>query len=289
MEIDSCIYETTHLETNSIKLHVVMAGPQDGQPVILLHGFPEFWYGWRAQIPALVEAGYRVIAPDQRGYNLSDKPKGVKAYRVDTLVKDVLGLINALGCDKVHLIGHDWGALVAWAFALWYPDRLHRLVILNVPHPAVTARFLRRDLEQMRRSWYIFFFQLPWLPEYFLRKDDWRNGVRALLGGSRKGSFTKADIAEYKQAWSQPGALTAMLNWYRAVVRQRPKMPKDLRVKTPTLMIWGMKDVALSHRMARPSMDYCDDGTLVYFEDATHWVQHDAADEVNSLLIEFLK
>ena len=281
--------ETTYIETNGINLHVVTAGPENGQPVILLHGFPEFWYGWRKQIPALTEAGYRVIMPDQRGYNLSDKPKGARSYSVDTLAKDILGLINALGYDKVHLIGHDWGAIVAWALAIWHPERLHKLGILNVPHPKVMFRFLRRgDPEQIRRSWYIFFFQLPWLPDYFMRKNDWRNSVRTLLGSSRKGSFRKADVLEYKGAWSQPGAMTAMINWYRALMRHRPKMPKGSRVKVPTLMIWGMQDTALSHRMARPSIDYCNEGKLVLFEDATHWVQHDEAEAVNQLLLEFL-
>ncbi len=282
-------YETTFIETNGIKLHVAMAGPKDGQPVFLLHGFPEFWYGWRKQIPALVKAGYRVIVPDQRGYNLSDKPKGVKAYRVDTLVEDILGLIDALGYQKVNLVGHDWGAMVAWAFACQYSERLQKLGILNVPHPAVMLNFLRRgDPEQLRRSWYIFAFQIPWLPEYLLEKDDWRNTVRVLRGSGKIHTFAKEDISEYKKAWSQPGAMTAMLNWYRAAVRHWLKFPDDLRVKVPTLIVWGMNDVALSHRMARLSLDYCEDGRLVYFEDATHWVQHDEAEGVNQLLVEFL-
>lgn len=285
----SMSYETTYIETNGIKLHVVMAGPKDGQPVILLHGFPEFWYGWRKQIPALVEAGYRVIVPDQRGYNLSDKPKGIKAYTLDKLADDILGLMDAFGYDKVHLIGHDWGAIVAWAFAIWHPERLHKLGILNVPHPAVMLNFLRRgDPEQLRRSWYVFAFQIPWLPEAIMQSDNWRGAERVLRGSGKIHTFTNTDIVEYKKAWSKPGAMTAMINWYRAAVRYLPKLLKDVRVKVPTLMIWGMQDVALSHRMARPSIDYCDDGKLVLFEDATHWVQHDEAEAVNQLLLEFL-
>jgi epoxide hydrolase 4 len=281
--------ETTYIETNRIELHVVMAGPEDGQPVILLHGFPEFWRGWLKQIEPLADAGYRVIVPDQRGYNLSDKPRGVKAYTVDKLVDDILGLMDVLGYDKANLIGHDWGAVIAWAFAIWHPERLHKLGILNVPHPAVMLNFLRRgDPEQLRRSWYIFAFQIPWLPEAIMRSNNWRGAERVLRGSGKIHTFSNADIAEYKKAWSQPGAMTAMLNWYRAVVRHRPKMPKGSRVKVPTLMIWGMQDVALSHRMARPSIDYCEDGRLVLFEDATHWVQHDEAEAVNQLLIDFL-
>jgi pimeloyl-ACP methyl ester carboxylesterase len=277
------------IPTNGVNLHVVTAGPQKGKPVVLLHGFPEFWYGWRAQIPALAKAGYRVIVPDQRGYNLSDKPKGIKAYRVDALVGDVIGLVEALGHEQIDLVGHDWGAAVAWAAALSHPKRVRRLGILNVPHPAVMLRFLRRDPEQLRRSWYIFFFQLPWLPEYSLRQNDWRNAVRSLRGSGKIHTFTNEDITEYKMAWSQPGAMSAMLNWYRAAVRHRPKLPRNPRVKAPTLMMWGMRDAALSHRMARPSLDYCEDGKLFFFEDASHWVQHDEAELVTQYLLEFLK
>jgi epoxide hydrolase 4 len=282
-------YQEKQITTNGLNLHVVTAGPKKGQPVVLLHGFPEFWYGWRAQIPALAKAGYRVIVPDQRGYNLSDKPKGASAYRVDTLVQDIAGLADALGYEQINLVGHDWGAVVAWAFALWHPQRVRKLGILNVPHPDVMLRFLRRDPKQLRRSWYIFFFQLPWLPERTLRQQDWRNAVRALRGSGRIHTFTNEEIAEYKKAWAQPGAMTAMLNWYRAAVRQRPKLPDDLQVKVPTLMLWGMQDVALSYRMARPSLDYCTDGKLIFFEDASHWVQHDEEELVTQYLLEFLR
>lgn len=281
-------YETTYIETNNINLHVTIVGPKEGKPVVLLHGFPEFWYGWRKQIPVLTKAGYRVIVPDQRGYNLSEKPRGIKAYRLEALGKDILGLIDFLGHEKVHLVGHDWGAAVAWNFAQWYSDRLDRLVIMNVPHPAVMSRFLSRDFEQLLRSWYIVLFQLPWLPEFFLRMNDWRNGVRVLGSSGKSSSFSKDDIAKYKQAWSQPGAIRSMVNWYRALFWFRPRLSEGMLVKSPMLMIWGMQDVALSYRMARPSLDYCQDGVLVFFEDSSHWVQHDEAEAVNQLLLEFL-
>lgn len=280
--------EHSYIETNGIKLHVVQAGPKSGVPVVLLHGFPEFWYGWRHQIPALVEAGCRVIVPDQRGYNLSDKPKGAKNYGAFTLVEDIIGLIDVLGYEKVNLVGHDWGAVVAWTLAILHPERLHRLSIMNVPHPAVMRRFLTRDLEQIRRSWYVFFFQLPWLPEAGMKQDNWRGAVSALRGSGKIHTFTNEDIEKYKEAWSQPGAMTAMIDWYRAVLRYQPPMPKDPRIKVPTLMMWGMKDVALTHRMARPSMDYVDEGNLILFPEATHWVQHDAAEEVNHYLVDFI-
>ena len=280
--------EHSFIETNSIRLHVVQAGLKSGIPVVLLHGFPEFWYGWRKQIPALVEAGCRVIVPDQRGYNLSDKPKEVNNYRIDELVKDIIGLIDALEYEKVNLVGHDWGAVVAWALANQHPDRLHKLGIMNVPHPAVMRRFLLRDLEQMRRSWYVFFFQLPWLPEAGFRANDWRRVANILRSTSNMGSFKEEDILQYKEAWSQPGAMTAMINWYRAVIQHMPTLPEDPRINIRTLMMWGINDVALTHRMARPSMDYVEDGNLILFPEATHWVHLDAAEEVNHYLVDFL-
>jgi len=281
--------EETFIQTNGVRLHVMLDGPKDGQPVLLLHGFPEFWYGWSKQIPALVEAGFRVIVPDQRGYNLSDKPRSVKSYSLEMLAQDMLGLLDALGYEKVFLAGHDWGAAVAWALTIWNPERFYKLAILNVPHPSVMTRFLYHDPEQMRNSWYIFFFQLPWLPEAVMRQGNLRGAERILRGSGKPHTFTNQDIVEYKKAWSQPGAFNAMINWYRAVVRFQPAMPKDKHVKIPTLMLWGKQDFALSYRMAQPSIDLCNDGRLIFFESATHWVQHDEAEAVNRELVNFFK
>jgi epoxide hydrolase 4 len=280
--------EHSYIETNGIKLHVVQAGPPSGAPVVLLHGFPEFHYGWRKQIPALAEEGCRVIVPDQRGYNLSDKPRGVKNYSVNALVEDILGLADALGYEKVNLVGHDWGGIVAWTLAGKYPERLHRLSVMNAPHPAVMQKFLLRDFEQMRRSWYVFLYQLPWIPEGVWRRNNFQDAGKSLQDSGNPNSFTDEDIEKYREAWSQPGAMTSMLNWYRAIVRNRAWASNDMRIKVPTLMMWGMKDFALTHRMARPSMDYVDEGNLILFPEATHWVQHDAAEEVNHYLIDFI-
>jgi pimeloyl-ACP methyl ester carboxylesterase len=280
--------EHSTIKTNAIRLHVVQAGPKSGIPVLLLHGFPEFWYGWRKQIPALAAAGCRVIVPDQRGYNLSEKPVGIKSYRVEELIKDTLGLIDALEYEKVNLVGHDWGALVAWMLAIQHPEKLHRLGIINVPHPAVIRRFLQRDLEQMRRSLYALFFQIPWLPEMILRAGDWRAAALGICRDARPNAFTNKDIEKYKEAWSQPNAITAMLNWYRAAVWYRPSITNDMHVRVRTLILWGVNDVALSRRTARPSLDYCEDGNLIFFPEATHWVQHEEADEVNRQLLSFI-
>lgn len=283
------------IQTNNIKLHVMTDGPGNGPSVVLLHGFPEFHYGWRKQIPALVEAGFRVIVPDQRGYNLSDKPRGTAAYDVNTLAKDVVGLFDHFGIQKAKLVGHDWGAAVAWTVALNHPERLEKLAILNVPHPDVMARFILKDPVQRRKSWYIFAIQLRYIAEWNLSRNNLRNMARMLVGSGKKSTFTREDIAEYKKAWSQPGALTGMLNWYRAIFRGSFKYLfhrrniSTRRVGTPTLILWGKQDVALNHEMVEPSLALCDDGRVVMFEDATHWVQHEKENEVNKHLIEFLR
>jgi pimeloyl-ACP methyl ester carboxylesterase len=239
-------------------------------------------------LPGLVQAGCRVIIPDQRGFNLSDKPKGVKAYCSEALVEDISGLIKALDYQKVNLVGHDFGALVAWLLAIKHPEQLHRLGVINVPHPAVMKRFLQRDLEQMRRSLYALFFQLPWLPETIMRIANWGVAANRMRRSGKPGAFTDEDIEKYKEAWSQPGAMTSMLNWYRAAARYQPEISNGLRVTVRTLILWGAKDFALSRRMARPSLDYCDDGNLIFFPDASHWVQREEAQEVNRHLLQFV-
>jgi pimeloyl-ACP methyl ester carboxylesterase len=283
----------THLEelyipTNGITLHVMAAGPADGPLVVLLHGFPEFWYGWRRQIPALAAAGYRVLVPDQRGYNRSDKPRGLSAYRSNHMAADTVGLLDAVGRERAAIAGHDWGALVGWLLALEYPERVARLAILNVPHPKVLEDNLRHNLRQRVRSLYAAFFQLPGLPEWLLRAGNWRALAETMRRSACPGSFTAADLRRYRAAWARPGAITAMLNWYRAAMRRPPHRPADPRVHVPVLMIWGARDQALGREMAPESIALCDDGRLHVLEDATHWVQHDAADRVNALLLDFL-
>lgn len=284
--------EITHryVTVNGVKLHVAEAGPEDGEPVILLHGFPEMWYGWRKQIPVLARAGYRVMAPDQRGYNRSEKPRSVSAYDLDTLAADVAALateITGTEGETVHLVGHDWGAAVAWHVAGLYPDRLRTLTILNVPHPAVFVQTLTSDLDQLTRSWYILFFQIPWLPEYLMSRNDFAGLRKMLVASGHRDTFTPEDVQRYVASWRTPGALTSMINWYRAAARRAFRSRPDTSpITVPTLVIWGEQDVALSASMAQPSVDRCTDGQLVRISDATHWVQHDAPERVNLLLLE---
>ncbi|MFN8527593.1 MAG: alpha/beta hydrolase [Anaerolineae bacterium] len=281
--------EYTYLDTNGVTLHVVQAGPKDGEPVLLLHGFPEFWYGWKAQIQALAAAGFRVWAPDQRGYNLSSKPKAVEAYRMHQLVADVIGLIDQSGHERLHLVGHDWGGAVAWSVAMRHPDRLKKLAILNIPHPAVFLETVRSNPYQMLKSWYMGFFQLPLLPEALLTGGDANGAAIMLFASSNPGTFKDQDIAEYVKAWKRPGAMTGMINWYRALFRSPSSgTPRgDVRIHVPTLMLWGEDDVALDASMAQPSIALCDEGKLITYPDAGHWIAHEKAEEVNRQLIGF--
>jgi pimeloyl-ACP methyl ester carboxylesterase len=277
------------IRTNAIQLHVAVSGEQSGALVILLHGFPEFWRGWAKQIPALAAAGYRVWAPDQRGYNLSDKPEDIPAYALDELAADIVGLIDAAGCEKAILIGHDWGATVAWWVSIHYPSRLQKLIILNMPHPKVMMDFLRHHLAQMLKSWYILFFQIPFLPEFIAGINNYQTLVQTLRSTSRPGTFNDQDIEAYRRAWMQPEAFAAMLKWYRALIRKPPKLTGDSQVKIPTLIVWGVRDAFLSKKMAQPSVGFCTNGRLIFVEEATHWVQHEEPERVNDLLITFLK
>lgn len=286
---ESVRYEHCDVNTNGIRLHVVQAGPKNGPLVILLHGFPEFWYAWRHQIAYLANAGYRVWVPDQRGYNLSDKPKDIGAYNLDHLGADIIGLIDAAGEQKACLVGHDLGGVVTWWTANKYPERLKRIVVLNARHHTVQRQSLLRSFSQLRKSWYFFFFQLPRLPEAMIRRNNWQRGVRSLQESSRLGTFSEAELAHYREAWSRPKAFTSMINWYRAMMQKPPQTLPSPRIKVPTLIIWGAQDKFLTPEMAQANLDLCDDGRVVLIEEGTHWVQHEEADRVNQLINDFLK
>lgn len=281
--------EHRYADLGDVHLHYVEAG--SGPLVILLHGFPEFWYCWRDQIPALVEAGFRVVAPDMRGYNLSGKPSGVSSYKLELLTRDVARLIEACGEEKAAVIGHDWGAAVAWAFAMQYPQKLERLAILNVPHPERMERGLR-TLRQLRKSWYIFFFQIPWLPEFMGRLNNYKVLSQAFrVDPVRQGAYSEEDIAKYIKAMAQPGALTGGINYYRAIIRQNIKTigrQQYQRIDAPTLVIWGDRDRYLGKELAEPDRALVPNVQVQHLPDASHWVGADRPERVNELLIEFL-
>lgn len=275
------------IETNGIRLHVMEAGPADGPMIMFLHGFPEFWYAWRKQIDYFADRGYLVVVPDQRGYNLSDKPEGIASYKSDELAKDAVGLIDFYGRDQIYLVGHDWGASVSWWTAIKYPERIKRLVIMNVPHPKVMNRNMLTNPRQMQCSWYIFFFQLPNAPEKLASANNFEWPVKILTSTSRPGTFKPEELEEYRKAFAQPGAFPAMINWYRASLQCRNEPPASFRVTMPLLILWGLDDVAIIPEQADESLEYCDQARLVKF-DCTHWVQHEEADKVNQLIEEFI-
>jgi pimeloyl-ACP methyl ester carboxylesterase len=278
-----------NLPGDGIALHAVRAGNRGGQLVILLHGFPEFWYGWRHQIGALADAGFQVVAIDQRGYNTSDKPSHVHDYNLDRLAADIASAIAALGVERAAVVGHDWGGIVAWWLAVTRPELLSRLAILNAPHPVVMRRALVTDPLQLLRSWYVFMLQLPSFPEWSARLGNWHALVHLLRTSSRPGAFKEEDFVRYREAWSRPGAYGAMVNWYRAALRSPPRIPADIRVHLPTLILWGAKDTAIRSKYATASAALCDDVRVEMFESATHWVQHEEAGRVNEKLIDFLQ
>jgi pimeloyl-ACP methyl ester carboxylesterase len=274
-----------YAEVDDQSLHYVEAG--EGPLVILLHGFPEFWFGWRSQIAPLAASGYRVVAADTRGYNLSSKPEDFKAYGVDELADDIQGLIRELGADSAHIVGHDWGGTIAWTLAMNHPEVVERLAILNAAHPRRLSEGLKNP-NQLRKSWYFFFFATPGLPEEVVHLRDW-HFFRHFLHEANP-PYTEQEFERYVEAWSQPGAAAGMINYYRASVRQSQKeaLAKLRPLSAPTLVIWGEGDSYLGADLAEPDKDDVPNLDRVErLPDASHWVHHDEADRVNKLLTDF--
>ena len=280
-----------HLD--SVVLHYVEAGEPENPLVVLLHGFPEFWYAWRHQIEALA-AEFHVVAPDLRGYNRSEKPPGVDSYRLDRLTGDVTDLIDHFGAERASVVGHDWGGVVAWEFGHRHPERLERLAVLNAPHPAALERELRSPA-QLARSWYALFFQLPRIPEAVLeRTDGWLDSI--LRTDPTNAAFDESDIERYERAIAQPGALTAALNYYRAFGRSQLRRwfglagsnGRDPTIEAETLVIWGERDRALGVELTEGLGRWVSDVRIERLPEASHWVQNDVPEKVNELLGEFL-
>jgi pimeloyl-ACP methyl ester carboxylesterase len=275
-------------ETGEVRLHYATAGSGE-KLVVLLHGFPEFWYSWRRQLVALSDT-YTVVAPDMRGYNLSDRPAGKHAYKIEKVAGDIAGVIRELGFSSAAVIGHDWGASVAWSMAYNHTGLLWKVGSLQVPPPQLWKRNM--SLRQLVASWYMFFFQLPWLPEKMLSARDYRGMERALRNTTaHPGVFTSEDIAEYKETWRQPGALTAMLNFYRANILGRfiSRSEKPRRVTVPTLFIFGEKDRAILPETVKGVASMIDAPYREHrIPDSGHWVQQEASDEVTQVLRSFL-
>jgi len=275
------------VKTNGITLHVAEAG-RPGDPLLfLLHGFPEYWEAWRGYIEAFAAAGFHVIAPDQRGYNHSDKPADIGAYDLDQLAADILGLADHFRARTFSIVGHDWGGAVGWWLATRHPGRIERAAILNAAHPSVWREAMQENRAQRRKSFYVRLFRLPWLPELLLRRNRYAALAQSL--GERHGGVGAAELDRYRAAWAQPGALTAMLNWYRAFLRKDLPFSAVLRIAPPVLLIWGEKDRYGLRELAEASLRLCAEGTARYLPDATHWVQHEKPEQCQAAMLDFLK
>lgn len=277
--------EHFRIHNGDIQLDVRAAGPAWGEVVVLLHGFPECWNTWRHQIGPLTAAGYRVYVPDMRGYGHSSAPKDYRRYALDELITDIEAIRQHSGREQIHLVGHDWGAAVAWWYAIHHESALLSLSILNVPHPVAFLNTLKSSPLQMLKSWYIFFFQLPWLPEWLLRRSDFAILKTMLQKSSLPGSYTQEDMIQLTHTWAQPGCARGMVNYYRAMLRMIRIPENDGRLLVPTRILWGEQDIALSLPMAKASLDYLSAGELVTYPDATHWLAHDKPQQVSEQLI----
>ena len=258
------------LRGSGVELHAMVGGQEDGPLVVLLHGFPDAWWTWRGQVGPLLDAGYRVVVPTMRGYGESDKPPGVRSYTLDLLAADVLALVDGLGCESFRVVGHDWGGVVAWETAIRAVDRVEALVVIDAPHPDLTLRIAGRNPSQILRSAYTLFFQLPWLPERMLGARGFATLRRTLIASSAPGTFSHDDLERYVVEWSRPGALTAMLSYYRALRHKPHRAPA--RVGPRTLVVWGGKDRFLSRAAFDASLEMCDAGAGLWVDEATHWV-----------------
>jgi len=284
--------EHRHAQLDAVRLHYVEARPATPRlgaaPVILLHGFPEFWYGWRHQIPALARAGLRVVAPDLRGYGGSDKPRDVASYRMEAIADDVAQLVRAIGADRATIVGHDFGGMAAWWLAMRHPDVVERLVVMNCPHPGRQLAMMF-DPKQVRRSAYILAFQLPHWPERRLRA-----GGFALLrdrlprDAARPDAFTPADLDRYAEAWE--GSIETMLHWYRALMRRSPwAMRRALRpIDLPVQVIWGARDRHIGFEYAEPPAKWVWNCRFDVLDDATHWVHLDEPERVSTLILDHI-
>ena len=288
-------FEHKYADVNNVRLHYVTTG--SGKLIMFLHGFPEFWYAWKNQ---LVEFGwnYQAVAPDMRGYNLSSKPAEVKQYRIKYLIEDIRALAEYLGYKKFFLVGHDWGAGVAWPFAIRHPDYLEKLVIINGPHPLTFTRELRDNPEQQKASRYILVHRKPEAEEILSRNNYGELASSLLQDGLKHGYFTEEDHNAYVAAWSQPGALTGGLNYYRAarlgsftgegddILSSDPSL---FTVKVPTLVIWGEKDKWLLSGNLDGLEKYVPNLTIKRIPDGSHWVIHEEPELVNSYIREFIE
>lgn len=286
-----CKAKLEQFTINGLKFFAVTAGPKEGKLILFLHGFPECWYTWRKQISHFATQGYRVVAPDLRGYGMNDKPQSIKDYQITNLVEDIRQLILQQEKQSAIIVAHDWGGAVAWNFAMWHPQMTERLIILNAPHPVLFSRELRdRTSEQYKMSWYMRFFQKPRWPEKVLTADFART-ARWFFNDkfSHDSTYNEEDLALYAASYAVPDAIPALLNWYRASFQIRGKnIPENKVIDAPTLVLWGEKDQALSIKLLDGLREWVPNIEIKRISEAGHFVQNDASDRVNEEILAFL-
>ena len=278
------------VKVNDVFLHVAQQG-NGTKLVVLLHGWPEFWYTWRYQIPALAKE-YTVFAPDLRGFNKSDKPTGISHYKADVVASDIAELIKQSGYEKAYIVGHDWGGAIAWTFSSLYPELTEKLAILNCPHPKEMLRQIKKNPSQLVKSWYMFLHQIPLLPELILEltlPQFFKTFIRGWMRNPQ--NFTDEDLKAFVTAYKEEGALTGSINYYRAMMQTKPNLSVfKQKTKAPTLLIWGEDDKALGKELTYNTKDYVDaDLDIKYIKNCSHWIQNDCPDLVNQYLLEFFK
>jgi pimeloyl-ACP methyl ester carboxylesterase len=280
-------WQHNFISTNGINLHYVSQG--SGKLMLMLHGFPEFWYSWRHQIKEFA-SDYHTVALDLRGYNDSDKPASLSAYQMSEFIQDLKGVITGLGYEDCILVAHDWGGAIAWNFAYAYPEMVEKLIVLNIPHPAKFAQGLRTP-EQLLKSWYILAFQIPFLPELLFQLNDYQAIKEAFSGMAiDKTAFSEADLNAYRDAAAKPGALTAMINYYRGIFPLLFNSEPEWQIlEIPTLTIWGEADTALGKELTYGTEAYVRDWQIKYIPDCSHWVQQEQPALVNAYIWEFLQ
>ncbi len=291
MARSSIEHHTSRLD--AVDLHYVTTGPRTGEPIVLLHGFPEFWYGWRHQLSALSAVGCRAFAPDLRGYNRSSHPRGVEQYDLPVLVDDIRHFCTTVADRPVHLVGHDWGGILAWAVGADHPETVASLTVCNAPHPDGYLRTLWSSREQRRRSWYVAAAQIPFLPEWWLRSNEdcvFETVIRSRL--ERADAFTAADYRLYREAFTHPRAWTTALHYYRAATRRvlRGRFGGSGfavgRVSVPTVVCWGGRDAALSNELLAGLSDFVAPIDIRCAPQASHWIHHDRPGLVTDAILD---
>ncbi|CAO4379733.1 unnamed protein product [Caenorhabditis nigoni] len=289
-----CLKNWNHkfVQLKDIRMHYVEEGPEDGDVLLMVHGFPEFWYSWRFQLEHFKHT-HRCIAIDMRGFNSTDRPSGISNYNISYLVDDIRQFIEVLGLKKVTLAAHDWGAMICWRVAMMHQELIDRLIICNVPHPTAFFDVYKISKEQRDKSWYVYFFQSQLIPEIAMRSNKMKM-LEAMFRGKQAGirnsqNFTDEDMLAWKHVFSQPGATTGPLNYYRDLFNA-PSISRKLQIVQPkVLILWGDEDNFLDKKGAEFSVQYCRNCRVEFIRGASHWVQQDQPELVNAYMEQFMK